>query len=90
VVPTTFNMSLFDTVDLMQRTDVFLGMHGACFLYSSTMSTVDIHLSIMKVSSSLWSAAVRCACVFRFRLAALSNLLFQLCRRRHDEHLLHA
>jgi len=64
VVPTTFNMSLFDTVDLMQRTDVFLGMHGACFLYSSTMSTVDIHLSIMKVPSSCGvpqSAALVCS-----------------------------
>ena len=29
MVPTTFQESLFDTLELMAHTDVFLGMHGA-------------------------------------------------------------
>ena len=31
VVSSSFNDTLYDTIDLLLRTDVFLGMHGAGF-----------------------------------------------------------
>lgn len=43
VVTTTFNGTLYDSMDLMQHTDIFLGMHGAGWtnaLFLSKVSTM--------------------------------------------------